>query len=226
MMADENKEKEFEGANDWEASRILMIEKSERRAWNVAKGMAVLAALSILAIAMMMPLKDVVPYVLRVDDATGVPDLLTAMDMDKIEYEEARDMYWLNKYVQSRETYDWYTIQRDYNRVGLLSSREIGQEYAAIYTGKDALDKRYGSKIKATIRVISVVPDKGVGTVRFIKTTQRVDDPNSAVETRWIATIAYKYTKPSVMLNTDRLVNPFGFQVTSFRVDPEMEVRK
>lgn len=226
MADNKTQEKEIEGTNDWESSRIQMVENSERRAWAIVKGMALLLGLAIISIAVMLPLKDTIPFIYRTNTDTGVPELITAMDMDNIEYEEAQDMYWLNLYVHSRETYDWYTIQRDYDRTGLLSSREVGKEYAAMYAGSDALDKKYGSKIKATIKVVSVVPDKGVGTVRFVKTTQRVDDPNSAVETSWIATIAYKYTRPSIMIGKDRLVNPFGFQVNSYRVDQEMGVDK
>lgn len=225
-MAETKTEKELVGNNDWESSRILMIEKSERRAWTAVKGMSLLLGLAVVSIAVMLPLKETIPYIYRTNTDTGVPELITAMDMDNIEFEEAQDMYWLNLYVHSRETYDWYTIQRDYDRTGLLSSREVGKEYAAIYSGSDSLDKRYGSKVKATIKVVSVVPSNGVGTVRFIKSTQRVDDPNSVTETSWIATIAYQYTRPSIMIGKDRLVNPFGFQVTSYRVDQEIGVKK
>ncbi|WP_150322317.1 type IV secretion system protein, partial [Enterobacter hormaechei] len=66
---------------------------------------------------------------------------------------------------------------------------------------------------------------KGIGTVRFIKTTKRVDDPNSpGTVTKWVATVAYEYRNPSLIRESARLVNPFGFQVLSYRVDPEMGV--
>ena len=38
----------------------------------------------------------------------------------------------------------------------------------------------------------------------------------------WVATIAFEYRNPSVIKESQRLVNPFGFQVLSYRVDPEM----
>lgn len=55
----------FDAAINWESSRILTVEKSERRAWIVAGVAIVVTVLSIAAIAMMMPLKESVPYVIR-----------------------------------------------------------------------------------------------------------------------------------------------------------------
>jgi type IV secretion system protein VirB8 len=40
-------------------------------------------------------------------------------------------------------------------------------------------------------------------------------------ETDWIATIAFAYTK-APMAEADRLRNPLGFQVISYRSDPEV----
>jgi len=213
----------FDQAMDWEASRTQDREKSERRAWMVAITSLVLTLLSWLAIVLMMPLKEAVPYVIRVDNTTGVPDIVTAMDVQGVGYDEVMDKYWLAQYVRARETYDWYTIQKDYNTVGLLSSPLVGAAYATLFEGKDALDKKFGTSIRATVEIVSIVPNgRGIGTVRFIKTTKRVDDNDAGALTKWIATVAYEYRNPSLISESQRLVNPFGFQVLSYRVDPEM----
>lgn len=110
--------------------------------------------------------------------------------------------------------------------VGLLASPEVGAEYAALFEGKDDIQKIYGRQFRVTVDVVSVVPNgRGIGTVRFTKTIKRTDDVNSAGEvTRWVATIGYEYRNPSRLRASSRLVNPFGFQVRSYRVDPEMGV--
>ena len=148
----------FEQAINWESSRVLSIEKSERRAWRVAFASVGVAVLAIAAIAMMMPLKESVPYVIRVDNTTGVPDIVTAITDKAVTGDEVMDKYWLAHYVRARETYDWYTLQRDYNTVGLLSSANVGQGYAQLFEGKDALDKTYGKTVRATVEILSVVP--------------------------------------------------------------------
>lgn len=214
----------FDAAMDWEASRVLTIEKSERRAWTVALAAVGLAAVSIAAVAMLVPLKETVPYVIRVDNVTGVPDIVTAMTDKAVTGDEVMDKYWLAQYVRARETYDWYTLQRDYNTVGLLSSANVGQGYAQLFEGKDALDKQYGKTVRATVEIVSVVPSgKNTGTVRFIKTTKRVDQEGApGTITKWVATVAFEYRNAALIKESARLVNPFGFQVLSYRVDPEM----
>lgn len=216
-------EKLMNAAMDWEASRIQSIEKSERRAWTVAIVSAVVALLSWIALIVILPLKETIPYVIRVDSTTGVPDIVTTLHDQKVTSDEVMDKYWLAQYVRARETYDWYTLQRDYNTVGLLSSPNVGAAYAALFAGKDALDKQYGQTVRATVDIVSVVPSaKNTATVRFIKTTKRVDQDTPGTVTKWVATVAYEYRNPSKIAQSARLVNPFGFQVLTYRVDPEM----
>nr|WP_274508700.1 virB8 family protein [Xanthomonas campestris] len=213
----------FDEAMNWEASRNVSLEKSERRAWRVAGVFGAGFALAAIAIAVMAPLKETVPYVIRVDNATGVPDLVTALSDKAVGYDEAMDRYWLAQFVRARETYDWYTIQKDYDTVGLLASPNVARTYGELFSGEHALDKQFGSQVRMTVEIVSVVPNgNGIGTVRFIKTSKRADATGPGDVTRWIATIAYKYRNPSVLRESARLTNPLGFQVTSYRADPEL----
>ncbi len=70
----------IETALSWEASRIHLIEQSEQRAWRVAIVAVICVVLLAIAIALMLPLKQNTPYVIRVDNTTGVPDIITALD--------------------------------------------------------------------------------------------------------------------------------------------------
>ena len=62
---------------DWESNIIDLVQKSERRAWLVAKMSAVGFILSVVSIGLLMPLKETRPYVIRVDKTTGGIDLVT-----------------------------------------------------------------------------------------------------------------------------------------------------
>lgn len=214
----------YDQAINWESSRLETTERSEARAWRIAMLSVGITVLAIAAIIIMIPLKESVPYVIRVDNATGVPDIMTTIKDKAITGDEVMDKYWLAQYVRARETYDWYTLQRDYNTVGLLSSANVGQGYSQLFEGKDALDKAYGKTLRATVEILSVVPaGKNTGTVRFLKTTKRVDQETTpGIQTKWVATVAYEYRSTALIKESARLVNPFGFQVLSYRVDPEM----
>jgi len=213
----------YDQAINWETSRTLSIEHSERRAWNIVYAAVGLLLLSWLAIVLMLPLKETIPYVVRVDNTTGVPDIVTAMTDKKVTGDDVMNKYWLAQYVLARETYDWYTLQRDYDKVGLLSSSNVGKGYTQQFEGKEALDKKYGATTRVTVGIITAVPTSATtGTVRFIKTIKRVDDDGPGVSAKYIATVAFEYRSTSLIKESQRLVNPFGFQVLSYRVDPEM----
>lgn len=217
-----NAEQLFEEANEWESSKTEAIEKSERRAWLIVKSTLVLVTISWLTIGYLVQ-KQPEPFVIRVNETSGAVDIMTALNYKDVTGEDAMDKFWLNQYVLARETYDWYTLQNDYNKVGLLSSPNVGRAYAELFDGKNALDKKYGTNVKATVVVHSVVPSgDNVGTVRFTKTIKRVDEEGPGISTSWIATVAYEYNNPALMPESKRLINPYGFQVLSYRVDPEM----
>lgn len=211
----------------WEASRIELIERSERKAWNVAKVMTALVVLAIASIAFMMPLKESIPFLVRVDNVTGVPDIVTRMDEKTVTFDETMDKYWLARYVTARESYDWNVIQKDYDTVGLLSSPNIAAQYQKLFEGDDSLEKRFGNRTKVEVKIVSVVPNgRGIGTVRFIKEARNVDDAtgSSTVITKWVATIGYEYKSVSLLRESSRFINPMGFQVNTYRVDPETGV--
>lgn len=124
--------------------------------------------------------------------------------------------------MRARETYDWHTLQTDYDTVGLLSSKPVGAQYLERFEGKDAIDKKWGNSLNISVDILSVVPtSEGKGTVRFTKTSQPVEHMGPHAVTHWVATIAYHYQNPSTMKERTRLINPLGFQVLSYRVDPE-----
>lgn len=211
-----------EEAMDWEASRIHAIEISERRAWKITFSLVFLLLISWITIVLIMPLKETVPYLVRVDSATGVTDIMTTLTDKRMAYEDVMDKYWLVHYVRARESYDWYTLQKDYDTVGLLSSSNVGSQYAHLFEGENALDKQLGKKYAISVHILSVVPNgKGIASVRFAKRMKRVDSKSEVPAENYVATIGYEYQNPSKMKESIRLVNPFGFQVLSYRVDPE-----
>ena len=110
---------------DWETNHIELVQRSERRAWNVAKAFGGCFFLSVIAIGLLMPLKENVPYVIRVNETTGAIDLVTSVRGKDIEFDEAQDKYWVNQYVINRESYDWHTLANRYVITQELSSTEV-----------------------------------------------------------------------------------------------------
>ncbi len=195
------------------------IARSRRMAWRVAVLMTIIGVAGLGAGAAGLWQPPPPPLVLRVDHATGAVEQVTALQSEA-SYGEVVDAYWVNRYVLDRETYDWHTIQSTYDATALLSSPEVQREYQKLYDGAGARDKALGESVRISVTMRSIQPTgKGQAVARF---ATRQTNANGAEEPprNWIATIAYAYVS-APMRAEDRRVNPLGFQVTSYRVDPE-----
>ncbi|MEO8017850.1 MAG: VirB8/TrbF family protein [Pseudomonadota bacterium] len=71
-------EQYFKEAASWDADREAMSARSARLAWRIAIGACALTLVAILTLMMLMPLKRVEPFVIRVDNATGIVDVVPA----------------------------------------------------------------------------------------------------------------------------------------------------
>ncbi|WP_188012757.1 virB8 family protein [Photobacterium damselae] len=215
-----------DSALDFEASKSVMIAKSEKRAWTIVKVTCGLTILSWLALVLLMPLKQTVPYVVTVDKNSGQSQVVNVLDTqtETVSEKEVLNNYWLSNYVRWREVYDWYTLQQDYDNTLAFSAPNVQTEYASIFTGKDALDSMWGKRIKATVEILSIVNNmkSQIATIRFEKTVKNVEDTGDGKKHVWIATIGYRYAPDKKMSAQERLINPLGFEVTSYRVDREM----
>lgn len=198
------------------------LDKSRRTAWRVAIAASALAGCAVLAVAAMAPLKSVEPFVIRVDNATGAAELVQTMSDAPASYGEVVDRYWLNQYVLNREAYDYYTIQQNYDTTALLSAPDVQTEYFRTYEGPQARDKVLQNSARVLVTVKSITPNPKLKTaiVRF-STQQRHHDGRALPVEDWIATMGYSYVNAPIS-EKDRRINPLGFQVTSYRVDPEI----
>ncbi|UNE54104.1 virB8 family protein [Bartonella machadoae] len=195
--------------------------KSRRTAWRVTGVVGIFGLFGMMCgvVGFLQPAPT--PLVLRVDNTTGAVDVISVMREHETSYGEVVDRYWLNQYVLNRETYDYDTIQLNYDTAALLSAPAVQQEFYKIYEGENARDKILSNKGRITVKVRSIQPNgRGQATVRF--TTQQHDTTGTVgPKQHQIATIGYTYVG-APMKSSDRLLNPLGFQVTSYRADPEI----
>lgn len=212
----------IQAAKNFEKSEIESIRKQSKIAWRIALVSVIVAAASVVAVAGLTPLKSVQPFVIRVDNNTGLTDTVSVLKTKQNTYDEVIDKYWLGQYIQYRESYDWNTIQATYDTTNLLSAPTVQNEFNQIYSAPTAPHKalKDNFKIIAKVRAISFVGN--MAQVRFTKQTIPLtgDKSRNIPEQKLIATIAYEYISTS-QSEQDRLINPLGFQVTSYRVDPE-----
>lgn len=213
----------FTEARRWDQDRLAGALRSRRLAWAAAGVAGALAISATAAVAALAPLKTSEPFVIRVDRATGSVDVVRGLSAEAgpVRYDEAVSKYFLGQYVRSREGYLDPAAEDAFRQVSLLSASSEQRRWADLYRGSNPQSPQnlYGRNGEAVIaiRAIGFINDS-VANVRFRRT---VRSAQQVTESDWIATVAFTYTQ-APMTEADRLRNPLGFQVTSYRVDPEV----
>ncbi len=221
MVTPDNLKSYFDNARRFDQDRLIQMERSARIAWRVAGCASVLAAASVFAIAALTPLKTVEPFVVRVDNSTGIVDVVSALTSTAGTYDEAVTKYFAARYVRAREGYVWSEAEENFRTVALLSTQPEQARFSAVYRGSnpDSPQNVYGRNATARISIVSIsLINATVTSVRYMRTITRGDDVRS---THWVATLTFSYVN-APMSSTDRLVNPLGFAVSEYRADPEV----
>ena len=214
----------YPAARDWEHDRQHRLAQSERRAWRVAGASLVVAIACALALASLAPFKTIVPYVISVDRASGNAEVMSTADARSVSHQQLNDKHWAARYVVARESYLWKLLQHDYDTVLALSADEVGREYAKVYDGPQARDKKYGPNTDMRIEVLSVTlpPDEvGKAVVRFEKRVRRMEADNAEPAQTFVSTLAYEYKGSMLGKEKQLIMNPLGYRVTAYRVDSE-----
>ena len=209
----------FEKARRFDQDVVTAALKSRRVAWIAASGMTTLASCATLGVAMLAPLKTVEPFVIRVDNATGIVDVVSPL-RGTATYHDAVTKYWAGLYVRSREGFASAEIDPNVKIVTLMSTLDEQQRFAAAFGSKNPESPQiiYGRTATARIAVKSIsMIAKNVASVRFSRTVTRGEEQRV---THWVATLTYAYAAGS-MSESDRLINPLGFQIADYRSDAE-----
>jgi type IV secretion system protein VirB8 len=213
----------------WEVDRSLMLERSERRAWWVAIAGLVLGLVGIAAVFVQGPLRRVVEIPIVVDRVTGEATIQQRLGVETIPPLEALDKHNLANFVRAREGYSWMFLQRDFDQVARMAVPAVFADYNRQFEGDAALQKKIGAAEDWRINVIGVrltasgrAGNKGEATVTYDKVVRLTDRNLPEVTTRHVASAVFQYQPKVLAKERDRLENPFGFVVTAYRSDPEI----
>lgn len=213
-------------AFSWDDDRALMQQRSERRAWQVASGAALLALLG-MGFGLFQSLRPppaAVPIV--VDRSTGEAVVMPPLETRAAPQLAALDLHHAARYVRARESYHFHFLQRDYDQVARMSTPDVFKAYNAAYSGQHPLQDKLGDRELHRVTIVNVRLDPrstpgrhGVALVTFDKEVR--GNGTAPSTTRAVATVAYDYRPAAVKKSLDQLENPFGFVVSQYRADAE-----
>ena len=213
----------YEAVKNFEQEHIdALIQQRKIFIRGLACAVAVIILLAI-ALACLAPLKTAVPYVIRVDNSTGYTDIVKSISDENSSYDEVMTKYWLSQYVINYESYDWLTVQTLYDNIKLMSTGDVFGEYRTKMLAENSplnlLKDNY--KLKTKIKSVTFL-NKDTAQIRFTKMVLNKQGELSKefVPTDWVAVAAFDFTH-AIKTEGERLLNPLGFNVLSYRVDPE-----
>lgn len=218
-------------AVNYETSLSDLARRSERRAWWVAAAASLIALLLGAGYVLVMPLKERVPFLVMADAYSGNATI-ARMDADfrhrSLTASEAIARANVARFVSLRESYDVAMMNlRDWRAVHGMSAPEVGREYSALHAANNPGSpyNTLGRSRSIRVRILSIQlidgPDGHANgaTVRFQRSVyDKASGATRPLDSR-IATLGFGYNLALKMDEPDRLENPLGFQVTSYRVD-------
>jgi len=205
----------------WETDKVLELTKSRQTAWRISVVSITVAFMAVAAVALLTPLKTTEPFVIRVDNSTGVVDVVKTLKHGETNYEESLNKYFVQLYVRNREGFNKETAADTYYSVGILSNNNEQQKFQEFFQPKNPRSPLnvYGqyAKVRISVKGVSFVKPT-VALVRYAKEIERSGEKPEV--SHWAATVTFKYVG-TPMAEKDRAFNPLGFQVTDYRADPE-----
>jgi type IV secretion system protein VirB8 len=229
MNARTELEEYFRESESWDADRAQQSAKSLKRAgWLVAAGWSCAVA-NAAALMLLLPLKRVEPFVVRVDNATGIVDVVPIYD-GRATPQEAVTRYFLTHYVATCERFNFATAESDYEECGAFHSPARNQLWYAQWTSTNPSSPlnvhKDGSTVRVQVASVSFFTRANgitdLAQVRYLKAL-RQGAGSEEVFSHWVATIQYSYTEPAKDPKSRRW-NPLGFKVVEFKTEPEVQV--
>lgn len=178
---------------------------------------------SVFIIAWMIPLKSIEPYVIQVDQKTGITQTVNPLTAKELTVNEAVNNYFIVQYIRAREGYNATELMHNYNLVRLLSEdRKVYREFMTVAdpNNKDSNIARLGTAGTRVIKVKSITYlQPQVAQVRLMITEK--GDRIPTTDLHRIVTIAFEYVKMNLSTE-DRYLNPLGFRVTDYMINEDI----
>ena len=212
----------YREARSWADDRNERSARSRRIAWIVASVATTVAALEAIALAGLVPLKTVVPYTVLVDRQTGHVTTLDPSKPVSLAPDSALAKSMLAQYVMARESLDRSSIATDYRKVALWSGEAARSSYLALMapSNPDNPLVRVPRQMAMHTRIKSVsLLDDGQALVRY-DLIQRNEVGAESRPAPYVSVIRYRF-RDRPLAESDRFINPLGFEVVRYRKDPE-----
>jgi type IV secretion system protein VirB8 len=173
-----------------------------------------------------MPLKQVEPFVVRVDNSTGIVDVVPVYAGGATPGETVT-RYFLSHYLTVCERFNFATAESDYEECGAFHTAQRNQAWYAQWSASNPASPlnvyKDGSSVRVQVTAISFFTRSSglsdLAQVRYLKAL-RQSGGSEEKYSHWVATVQYAYAAPAKDPKTRRW-NPLGFKILDLKSEPE-----
>ena len=203
----------------WDEELYGTLKHQRKVAFIVAGVSGAIAAMSVVAVMMLTPLKTVDPYVVVVDKTTGHSEAVRKLvynEANPLTDNEAVVTSELASYIIARETFDPYDRDERFFRMQMTTNSE---EFSRYRLELEKSSKNFNTDSRRKVNITSVIPnlENKSATIRF---STELANYNNITTEYWIASVSYDFLDLEIPTKY-RYINPLGFIVQNYRVDPE-----
>lgn len=199
----------------WYANRyqMVVVQRNILLLFTLVSMFAV--AFAVVFVKNVMSSKSLEPYVIEVEQKTGVPTIVEQMTTQHFTGDQMIRKYFINQFVRSASAYDPRTYKTDAEKVRLFSTPSIYTDFRNRVNAKDL-----GANSSIEVRIKSVqFPDSNTAQIRLVRQVNREgSDPQMKDE---VITMNFYFANLDLNLE-ERLINPLGFQVNKYLIADEI----
>ncbi len=212
----------YEAASTWAQDTHATLRRSQRTAWIVA-GIAVgIAAIQAVALVVLVPLKQTMPYTITVDRETGYVQTARGINLGTLSETEAVAQSFVVQYVLARETFDAADYRELYRKTLAWSQGAAETEYLRDWdqSNPNGIQSRVSpnTRIQVTVKSVTILGPRSA-MIRF-DTERSEGGGGPGMRQPWVASVNFSFSNKPIN-EQDRYLNPLGFQISSYRRDAE-----
>lgn len=172
-------------------------------------------AFAVVFVKNVMSSKSLEPYVIEVEEKTGVPTIVEQMTTQHFTGDQMIRKYFINQFVRSASAYDPKTYKTDAEKVRLFSTPSVYTDFRNRINAKEL-----GASSTIEVRIKSVqFPEYNTAQIRLLRQVNR-EGFDTLVKDE-IITMNFYFANLNLNLE-ERLINPLGFQVSKYLIAEEV----
>lgn len=193
------------------------------------------ALFAVFAVMRLSPLKTVEPYLLQIDEKTGITQKVEPISRNEYVAFAAVDRYFVSTYIRVRESYNFSVLRYNYNIVRVMSTPDVFYNFRRQVDpgNENSLAARLSNTGQRDIKIksMSYIQNPPVANQQEEVTPQKIMQvrlmttdvmPNTADSVQhWVITITFEYAVIN-LTEEEQLLNPLGFTVVNYQIQREL----